>query len=73
MGIFVQKAYDENDDKYQEKVMEYEKEGKSREDAKDTTSEDLQNLCAKTLLEIYKEYMIVMHELKKECPPQADG
>ncbi len=64
MGIFVQKAYDENDDKYQEKVREYEKEGKSREDAEDTTSEDLQSLYAKTLLEIYEEYMFIMNELK---------
>ena len=58
------KAYDEHDDVYQDKVNQYENEGFSNREAERKASEDLHSKYRKSLMNIYKEYMLHMHGLE---------
>lgn len=62
-GDMVQEAYDLHDDEYLERVQEYEAKGMTTKAAQRRASDDLHNKYKKSLTNIYKKFVVRMHEL----------
>jgi hypothetical protein len=62
-GDMVQEAYNLHDDDYLERVQEYEDEGMTNKKAQRRASDDLHYKYKKSLINIYKKFVLRMHEL----------